>query len=116
MLYKIQHAGVFQCHPYSKICIFYSSMLVSSSVVHIVKFAFSIQDSLCVESSAPQLLLLYRLLMSWYDIDPQPEVLHQDSLVDDALATKSKLLKAVISYENVKNCHLLMYYQHMLEV
>lgn len=48
--------------------------------------------------------------MSWYDIDPQPEVLHQDSLVDDALTTNSKLLKDVIGYRNIKNCHLLIYY------
>lgn len=70
---------------------------------HPLKVTFSIQDSLCVESSAPQLMLLYRLLMSWYDVDPQPEVLHQDSLVEDALATKSKLLKDVDGGDSGKN-------------
>ncbi|XP_047490310.1 vacuolar protein sorting-associated protein 13B-like isoform X4 [Penaeus chinensis] len=62
-------------------------------------------DSLCVESSAPQLLLLYHLLMSWYDIDPQPEVLHQDSLVDDALATKKMhVLTVKVHHIEAKSC------------
>lgn len=49
-------------------------------------------DSLNVETSAPQLLLLYRLCTSWFEHEPHPEQLHQDTLVEDALTVRSKLL------------------------
>ncbi|KAG0727470.1 Vacuolar protein sorting-associated protein 13B [Chionoecetes opilio] len=41
-----------------------------------------------VEVSAPQLQLLVGVWMSWSEEHPQPQLLHQDSLVEDALSTR----------------------------
>lgn len=58
-----------------------------------VKYLFhNIVDSLSVEASAPQLQLLAWLGQSWCVERPQPQQLHKDSLVKDALSARSEWL------------------------
>ncbi|XP_042214275.1 vacuolar protein sorting-associated protein 13B-like isoform X1 [Homarus americanus] len=62
-------------------------------------------DSVNAETSAPQLLLLYWLVTSWFDPCPQPELLHQDSLIDDALSARRLPVLAVkVHHVEAKSC------------
>lgn len=62
-------------------------------------------DSLAVEASAPQLILLHRVLTSWQKKQPTPELLQKDSLLEDALNNKRlPVLSVVLAHSEAKMC------------
>ncbi|XP_068242883.1 intermembrane lipid transfer protein VPS13B isoform X1 [Palaemon carinicauda] len=65
-------------------------------------------DTLNVEFSAPQLMLCYQLLRSWQEVQPQPERLHQDTLVEDSLSVRRLPVIAVkVGHVEAKSCDTL---------
>ncbi|XP_076064236.1 vacuolar protein sorting 13B isoform X2 [Oratosquilla oratoria] len=88
--------------------LYYKSLLLPSywSSPHQPRLeAFIQSDSFSVRVSVPQVFLLHTLLMSWTTPNPQPEHLHQDTLVQDALAAnKYGSLEVIISAVEMKLC------------
>ncbi|XP_050696701.1 intermembrane lipid transfer protein VPS13B-like isoform X2 [Eriocheir sinensis] len=88
--------------------LYYKSLLLPLywSSPHQPRDEYFIQtDALNVEASAPQLQLLAWLGRSWCVEQPQPQQLHQDSLVEDALSARRLPVVSVrIHHVEAKTC------------
>ncbi|KAK8395541.1 hypothetical protein O3P69_005567 [Scylla paramamosain] len=94
---QYQASSVTLLHGFSP-SLYYKSLLLPLywSSPHQPRDEYFLQaDALSVEASAPQLQLLVWLGRSWCEEHPQPQLLHQDSLVEDALSARRLPVVAV---------------------